>query len=253
MDKFTYKTFSKLMVLRAVSAASLILMMIAFLATSFIPSSMTLAVALAGFTFVWVLTAPVVTVHYVYGIVPNLRWPLARKRTLSTLPGLAGLAERMGAPLPRWIKLVANDKPNARTDGTTLSITTGLEPYIGTWVGEAILAHELAHAKLGHFIRHAWAACGMGFVTLLFLGQFSVLDDVTGAVVGAVAFITLLAFVSPLMSRKMEYEADALAAQFVGRSAMIGALKTLVPTEKRGLESDSHPSIRARVQRLRNC
>ena len=51
-----------------------------------------------------------VAVLYVSGIAPNLRHLVARKRTLSTLPGLTKLAEKMGAPLPRRIKLVTIDK-----------------------------------------------------------------------------------------------------------------------------------------------
>ena len=120
------------MALRAVSAASLILVMFAFHAASYIPASMALVVAVAGLTFVWVLTVPVVTIHYVSGIAPNFRWLFARKRALGTPPGLKWLAEMMGAPLPRRIELVMIDKPNASTDGTTLSITSGLAPYLRT-------------------------------------------------------------------------------------------------------------------------
>ena len=251
MDMFTHTTFSKVMALRAVSAASLILVMCAFFAASYIPSSMALAVAVAGFTFMWVITAPVITVHYVYGIAPNLRWLLARKRRLSALPGLRRLAERMDAPLPRRIELVAADKPNAGTDGTTLSITTGFVPYLRTSVGEASLAHELAHAKLHHPIKRLLAVAALCFVSWQFGALFTEIHTVTGTVVSLSAFFTLQALVFPLISRKMEYDADSLAIKVVKPSAMIGALKTLVPTERWDLESDSHPSVRARIQRLR--
>ena len=146
--------------------------------------------------------------------------------------------------------MVAIDKPNAGINGTTLFITTGFEPYIGTNFGEAILAHELAHAKLRHFIKHALVVVGIATVSLVFTGQISALDDVTGLVVCVSAFTTLLAFVSPLVLRKMEYEADALAVKVVEPSAMIGALKAMVPAEEWDHESDSHPSVKARIQRL---
>ena len=119
-----------------------------------------------------------------------------------------------------------------------------------TSIGEAILAHELAHAKLGHFIKHLLAVAAVTNVSWLFAAQLSALGDATGAVVGVLAFITLQAFLIPLVSRKMEYDADALAVKVVEPSAMIEALKTVVPRERWELESDSHPSVRARIQKL---
>ena len=197
------------------------------------------------------LTVPYVIVLYITSIKLDFRWLLARKRTRRTPTSLTRLAKEMGAPLPRRTMLVTMDRPNAGTDGTTLFITSGMEPYLCTSVGEAVLAHELAHAKLRHHVKHLLVVEAVLLIAYLFGAQIWPLQNQIGAAMGVLAFLTLGAFVFPWVSRRMEYDADALACKVVGPTAMIGVLKVLVPTERWALESDSHPSAKARTQRLR--
>ncbi len=185
-------------------------------------------------------------------ILRGLRWSLARPQPRPSPPRLARLAKALGAPILSPTKVVDIDKPNAWTDGTALFITRGFEPYLETAVGEAILAHELAHAKLQHRTTYLLLFAAVFSISLLFGVQFSAFSDALVVAMTHFAFFTLGAFVVPLASRRMEHDADALACKVVEREILIRALKFLKPIERWGLESDSHPSVEARIHRLRS-
>ena len=112
------------------------------------------------------------------------------------------------------------------------------------------IAHELAHAAGHHSTKTLAVVAALAVIACLFGAPFSAIHYLATAAMGALAFLTLTAFVFRLVSRQMEYDADAKAATVFGPGAMIATLQFLVPSEQWGLESDSHPSIRARVRRL---
>ncbi|MDE2837610.1 MAG: M48 family metalloprotease [Chloroflexota bacterium] len=163
---------------------------------------------------------------------------------------MVGLARMMNSPIPREVQVSASNKLNAATDGFTLFITSGMERELLTSTGETTIAHELAHAQYHHSSKTSAVLAALVGVACLIGAPFSVLHILAAAVMGTLAFLTLTAFVLPLISRRMEYDADAKAAAVFGLGAMIATLQSLVPSEKWDLESDSHPSIRARVRRL---
>ena len=251
MNKFPRPAYTWIMRGRAMSASGLAFLLFALLVDEYVPdpSRAYLAIGVTVGAAIWLLTAPSLTLLFFSGLrlEPRLLW--ARRRPLCTLPALTDIASRMNAPLPNAVKVVSTDKVNARTNGRMLFITRGLVPYLGTSVGEAILAHELAHAKLWHSYKLALVISAVGVLSSLFGAQFWPSHNAVGFVMGAMAFITLLAAAFPLVSRKMEYDADALASEVVGPDAMIVALKFIVSAEDWPLESDSHPSIKARIQR----
>ena len=129
-------------------------------------------------------------------------------------------------------------------------ITSGMERELFTSRSETIIAHELAHAEFRHSPKTLAAVTALAVVACVLGAPFSAIHDLAAAVMGTLAFLTLTAFVLPLVSRRMEYDADAKAATVFGSRAMIATLQSLVPSEKWDLESDSHPSIQARVRRL---
>ena len=249
MNKFSKATYVWVMRGRAMSASGLAFLMFALLVDEYIPEPARayLAIGVTVGAAIWLLTAPSLTLLFFAGLRldPRLFW--ARRRPLSTLPALTALAMRMHAPLPRTVKVVPTGKVNAGINGHSLFITKGLEPYISTSVGEAIFAHELAHAKLWHSYKLSLVISAVGVLSWLFGAQFWPSHNAIGLVMGAMAFVTLLAVAFPLVSRKMEYDADALASEVVGSDAMIAALQFAVPTEEWSLEADSHPSIKARI------
>ena len=209
-------------------------------------------VAVAVFAGAWMLTMPWVFLQSISSCKPNLRWFLARKRTRETPRIVKTLAKEMGVSVPHRTKLVAMDKVNAATNGRTLFITNAFEPYLCTSIGEAVLAHELAHMKGRHNEKTLLVLIALLLISYLFAAQFAAIHSLIGIIMGVLAFLTLFVFVLPLVSRAMEYEADSLASKVVGPAAMMRALETFVPTERLVLESDTHPSASARIERLRS-
>ena len=236
--------------MRAVSAISLVIVLGLLLAERYLSLRLTdLVVVCAA---VWMLTAPCSIAPFMVSILRRLRWSLARPQPRPSPPSLARLAKALGTLILSPTMVVDIDKPNAWTDGTTLFITRGFEPFLETADGEAILAHELAHAKLKHRTKHLQLFGIVFFISLLFGVQFSAFHDALAVAMTLFTFFTLGAFVFPLASRSMEYDADALACKVVEPDTLIRALKALRPKERWGLESDTHPSLEARIHRLQS-
>ena len=238
-------------VVRAISAGCFAIVMGALIINPYDPLGVITAFA-SVCAAVWMFTAPGIALHYLSGFELGFGRPWTRKRTQPNPPVLSKLAKAMNAPLPHQTKLVPIDKPNAATNGTTLFITRGLEPYLEGCEGEAVLAHELAHAKLQHHNKDTLVVMGVGLIAYLFGAQFWEAHAFMGWFMGVLAFLTLGAVVFPFVSRRMEYDADALASTVVGPTSMIGALTTLVPRDKWAKESDSHPSVEARIRSLQS-
>ena len=241
----------RLSVVRAISAGCLMIVMWALVANPYDPRGVITAFV-SVCAAVWMLTAPGVAVHYVANSKPDFRRLRASKWTRKTPPSLTWLSEAMDAPLPHHTKLVVREEPNAATDGNTLYINSGLEPDISSSVGEAVLAHELAHAKLQHYMKDMLVIGAVASIAYLFSAPFWEAHAAIGTFMGLLSFLTLGAFVFPLVSRRMEYDADALASSVVGTASMIRTLEVLIPQEKWAKESDSHPSGEARVRRLQS-
>ena len=142
---------------------------------------------------------------------------------------------------------------------------------------EAVLAHELGHARLGHIPRRlAWlaAASAVAWALLGWLAQqpwfyfgLGVTPDLLGGN-GALALILFLlvvplvgVFVAPLgaaLSRRDEFAADAFAARHTSAAALREALLTLHRDNAATLTPDpwyvrffySHPPLLERLKRL---
>ena len=254
MDRLSLSQFLWMMRLRGISACSLLLVLSVLLVGHLIPVPLHpyLALGFSVISAIWMLTAPLAMFPCVAGIRPSLRYLLARKRSLRTMPILVDIAEGMGASLPKAVKVVKSDKINAGMNAKTLFITEALEPFLWTRMGRAILAHELAHGRRRHTDILSLVLTAVLAISGLFGAQFWPLHNGIGFAMGFLAFLTLLSFALPVASRKMEYDADAIACESVGPKEMIGMLKAIVPFDSRDLETDSHPSIKARIQRLQS-
>ena len=253
MGMFYRQAYSRIMALRATSAGSWAILVCTLFAAALgnPPSWITLVGGCA--VFVWMATAPGTIMSYFAGMNWKLNWRMTQGSTIPTPWSVVRLARTMGAPIPCQVQVVASDQLNAATDGTTLFMTSAMERESLTRSGENIIAHELGHVKSGHPRKRTQVVIAVAVVSLLFGAPFLAVHEIMSAVMGVLAFLTLMALVSPLASRQMEYDADAEAAVVGGRTAMIAALLWLAPSEKWDLESDSHPSIQARVQRLRDA
>ena len=249
MGMYSPSTYARIIALRATNIASLGTWMCVVYLAPFNPPGFAVLVGACAL-LIWIVTTPCAIRSFLPGIKQNFRLRFARKQTTYTPWSVVRLARMMNSPIPREVQVSASSKLNAATDDFTLFMTSGLERELLTSIGETTIAHELAHAEYRHSFKTLVAVVALAVVACLLGAPFSAIHDLAAAVMGMLAFLTLTAFVSPLISRQMEYDADAKAATVFGPRAMITTLQSLVPSEKWDLESDSHPSIRARVRRL---
>jgi len=106
----------------------------------------------------------------------------------------------------------------------------------------AVLAHEIGHAKKGHILTSAplsFLSLAMMMALAFFVVTMPAVSQAFGFADVNIAFgiYVLFIMVSPLMllmqiptaalSRKHEYEADAIAKELAGGEVMVSALKTL--------------------------
>jgi len=111
---------------------------------------------------------------------------------------------------------------------------------------ESVLAHELAHLKCRH-----WELLVLGSV-LAALGGIAVglaVDVATWArlVLGS----GVLVVSSAALSWVAEYEADSVAARYVGRDSLAAMLEELKRNHFRKVPEFTHPTDALRLQRLR--
>lgn len=254
MPTFSLSQFMWIMRLRAISVGSLLVVLSVLLVGHWIPAPLqpylVLVVSVAFVT--WMLTAPLATFPCIAGFRPSLIHLFARKRSLRTMPSLIAIAEEMGAPLPKVVRVLKSDKINAGVNGNTLFITEALEPLLWTSLGRAILAHELAHSKRHHTYILLVMLTVAFTISWLFGVHFWPIHEGIGFAMGLIALLTIASFILPVASRKMEYDADARASDSIGPDAMIEMLRAIDPFGSRSLEADSHPSTQARIRRLQS-
>lgn len=110
-----------------------------------------------------------------------------------------------------------------------------------------VFAHELAHRKAHHPLKRL----GMLLLAFMPIVYFISLMQLPG-IVNLLLVFAAYALVLPIASWHFEYEADSIAAQFVGKQLMITALLRLSEANAIDIKRDtySHPSISKRIHRL---
>lgn len=133
---------------------------------------------------------------------------------------------------------------------------------------EAVVAHELGHFRCGHLHRYYGLQAVMllsGYVVFGLL-QSTMAPETTPAVWALSAYLLLPALAWPMkpvfayMRRQYEYEADAFAARYAQRSALISALKQLLSANLGAATMATnyaryyatHPPGDIRLERLQN-
>jgi Zn-dependent protease with chaperone function len=118
---------------------------------------------------------------------------------------------------------------------------------------KAVLAHELAHIKQSQISKTY-----LIMMAILFVAYYFYLFNVRSIplwpnllIFFAWCFLILVIFLR-FISWPKEYEADAIAAKYVGKNTMISTLQALATLKGTDMEQDfySHPSISKRIAKL---
>lgn len=114
---------------------------------------------------------------------------------------------------------------------------------------QGVLAHELAHLKARHPLKNAGVLL-LVFMPVVFVISFLHLPGLVNLLLVFSAYGLIL----PAVSWRLEYEADAIAASFVGSQPVIMALGKLAEANNIDVQRDTylHPSIWKRISRLQN-
>lgn len=173
------------------------------------------------------------------------------KRTYSfaLVEELSNLAKMMGVRLegedilkeaPQWVNA------GATSDGKI--ILGQIVAYeFDREARRGILAHELAHLKAKHSMKNA---------TVVFLTSIPVLVFISllhlPSLVNLLLVFSAYGLILPTVSWRFEYEADAIAATFVGSNPVIKGLRKLAEAKHADVRRDtySHPSISNRISKL---
>ena len=170
-------------------------------------------------------------------------------------PIVAGLAQRMGIPMPKlW--LIPDNSPNAFATGrnpqhASVAFTAGILSAMSDDEIEGVVAHELGHVLHRDILISSIAATIATAITFLarmgfFFGGSSRDDDREGGAWGGLLMLILAPIAAMLIqmaiSRSREYDADAASAKYTGNPhKLISALQKLDAYSKR-LPMDATPS-----------
>jgi Zn-dependent protease with chaperone function len=146
---------------------------------------------------------------------------------------------------------------NAYSLGDSIGITDSLGKHLNRGERDFAIAHEVAHCKRRHGIKHlklAIAIFGAAAILLFAIGPHAAAARTLLAVSGILVPVAADAYIS----RRYEFEADATAFEFTGNAdsairALAGLARATRTRERPSLIPGifaSHPSVLARAQAL---
>ncbi len=179
------------------------------------------------------------------GVVP-LRWSEVPE-SLGRLAGRMDVVLDAKVPVelaPGWFGarvLVAG----GRRRGNRIRIGGALGMCLSPEALEGVMAHELAHLKCMHW-ELLLAGCSLAALAGIALGLMVDVSVAMRLLLGG----GVLVLGTAIMSWLYEYEADSVAAQYVGYEAMALTLRELRDSGFRTRAEFTHPSDRSRVRQL---
>ena len=109
---------------------------------------------------------------------------------------------------------------------------------------EGVLAHELAHLKKRHQARMLLSSLVFAPIVIYTIASWSV------AIIPISLSCAVFGLVYSLISWQSEYEADAVAAEYVGERRMADALEQVGQVLHKRRDTFTHPSLKKRISRL---
>ena len=162
-------------------------------------------------------------------------------------PIVAGLAQRMGIPMPKlW--LIPNMSPNAFATGrnpshASVAFTEGILQSMSDRELEGVIAHELGHVLHRDILISSIAATlaaaltRLAYMGMFFGGRRDDEDEGGGAFGGLLMLIlapVAAALIQMAISRSREFSADAASAKYTGHpDGLISALRKLESASRR--------------------
>lgn len=116
---------------------------------------------------------------------------------------------------------------------------------------KGVIAHELAHLKRRHFLRLLAFLLPLLLLFPALLVYLCFWEPLTAFVLTLLT-VTIGILVYSLVSWRQEYEADAVAAEYVGPTDMAHALEQAARLMYRPGDTLTHPSFRKRISRLQS-
>ena len=117
-----------------------------------------------------------------------------------------------------------------------------LKKHFNNKIIEAVMAHEFAHIKRHHNIVIAILICLLSIPILL--------PTKLPSSIYLLSEIAYLYIVVIFVMHYREYDADKIAAKYIGVKNLKNALNSLYPLSEHDIESETHPSIKKRIRRL---
>ena len=202
---------------------------------------------------IWAATIPWTMSAFMSRSIPGIwvqirsLWSRERPREERVPESVKRMAARLGVNPPKRMMVVPGFQFNAWVNEETLVVTEILWSSLWTTAAEGILAHEMAHLSGKHSGKKRWATFGLIFSIIVVV---ALVDNLSWSVWFAVA-LTIWPLFMPLLSRRLEYNADKQAAKVVGVETMSLSLRVLTERSRWHLELDSHPSIQKRLENLK--
>lgn len=202
---------------------------------------------------IWIAIIPLTMSAFMSRSIPDIwvqirgLWSKERPREERVPESVIRMAARLGVNPPKRLMVVPGYNFNAWVNRETLTVTEGLWSSLWTTAAEGILAHEMAHLSGKHSEKRGWATFGLILSIIVVVG---LIDNLSWAVWSAVA-LTIWPLFMPLLSRRLEFNADKQAAKVVGVDKMCLSLRILTERSRWPLELDSHPSIQRRLDNLK--
>lgn len=201
-----------------------------------------------GFLLVFLASAEAMVILESGNLVDLIRhrFRIHRFTKWTPMPDMEHMAYRLGVKLHKTKPFGVSTKPiGAVALPWSKQIIFGSDVMaLPTDQRMAVAGHEMNHLTGRQLIA---LLIGIAYMPALVAIPLSGLP----ALFQGLALVALFLVFRSVIGRALEYGSDQAGMRVASRVAMESALRALVPADKHNVESDTHPSVSARIARLR--